>query len=168
MIGGALLVDLLEGLSGTETIDSDVTGYTHDLWIVVDRDVMFNVQRQIDDRIQNVINSSGASEDQATGVYSTANSYSFAQAHWVFAGAMVSTVSSYSFSWHTVYEGGTSYIEYEWTGKSTANFSDDFHDAAAFGEKFGREFENDLVIGTRYFITHEWKGIVLKGKGIIE
>ena len=95
-------------------------------------------------------------------------SYSFVQAFWVFGGAEVSTFSTYTYNWETVQEGELSYISYSWESVSSAKFKDDFHDPASFGESFGRIFENDLWVGERYLITHQWEGIKHKWQGVIE
>ena len=34
--------------------------------------------------------------------------------------------------------------------------------------RYGRIFENDLWVGQRYLITHQWEGIKHKWQGIIE
>jgi RHS repeat-associated protein len=167
-IGNYLISDLIDFAFRTDEIDTDLTGYTDDIWVIVHNVVMLRVWKQIDELVVSSIKASLLSEGSDSGCYDTLNSYSFVQAFWVFGGAKVSTFSTYTYNWETVQEGELSYISYFWESVSSAKFKDDFHDPASFGESFGRIFENDLLVGERYLITHQWEGIKHKWQGIIE
>ena len=75
-IGNYLISDLIDFAFGTDEIDSDLTGYTDDIWVIVHNVVMLRVWKQIDELVVSSIKASLLSEGSDSGCYDTLNTYS--------------------------------------------------------------------------------------------
>ena len=146
-------------------IDTDMTGYTEDLWDHIYNHIMPLVVSQINVQVRDIIQ--GAYPDTGHGVslYQTSNSYSvFVYVHWVFAGGNVGTWSQITYDWWDETTNDGEYRFYSWTSLTNVLYSDSFSDPAAFRESIGTPIE----FGFPYFLSHLWEDVYRQGSGMIK
>ena len=146
--------------SGSGWIDTDTMGLTSDVWDVIS--VNHKIPDKVKDQINKIVSDTvkNASENQGSGTdrYSTTNGYNFSSICYSMGGGVVSTFTSYTYSW-TEYElNGSLYRGYSWQGTLTVDYSDIFMDPTGTG----------IELGNPYGYGHTWNNISINGYGTVK